>query len=133
MACDSKSNTIIIWNVISMNLNIGFCILFPLMFTSKYYIIQWTSMNRKWSCKWIICKQITEHTCWSVAMQLTYHIKFCPCDNSNLTGLKNYHKIAIPDCVHVPNFWRVWHTKNNNVSIYKMISWYLQFFNLEFF
>ena len=37
-------------------------------------------MNLTWSCKWIICKRITEHTCWSVRMQLTCHIKFCTCD-----------------------------------------------------
>ena len=35
-----------------------------------------------WHCKLIICKRITEHTCWSVGMLLSDYIKFCTCDSS---------------------------------------------------
>ena len=34
--------------------------------------------NLIWSYKWIICKKITEHTCWSVGVLL----KFCTCNDS---------------------------------------------------
>ena len=44
-------------------------------------IYKW-KLNSLSSCKWIICKGITEHSCWSVGMQLTCHIKFCMCDDS---------------------------------------------------
>ena len=39
-------------------------------------------LNLIWSCKWIVWKRITEHTCWSVGVLLTRHIKFCTCDHS---------------------------------------------------
>ena len=39
-------------------------------------------LNSIWSCKWIIWKRITEHTCWSVGVLLTCHIKFYTCNNS---------------------------------------------------
>ena len=52
-----------------------FCVTHIDVFTSKYFILQWISMNRNstWSCKWIICKRITEHTCWRVGLLLTHH------------------------------------------------------------
>ena len=34
-----------------------------------------------WTCKWIICKRMTKHTCWSVGVLLTCHRKLCKCDN----------------------------------------------------
>ena len=42
---------------------------------------QW-KLKFTWSWKQIICKRITEHTCWSVGVKLTCHIKFCMCINS---------------------------------------------------
>ena len=72
-----------------VKLNIGFCALLTLMCLppntiSKYYIIQWLSTNGNptWSCWWIICKRITEHTSWIVVVKLTRHIRFYACDNS---------------------------------------------------
>ena len=47
-----------------------FCVTHTDLFTSKCYIMQWnfTNGNSTWSCKSIICKGITEHTCWSVCI-----------------------------------------------------------------
>ena len=39
-------------------------------------------LNLIWSSKWIICKRITKHTCPSVGVLLTCHIKICKYDNS---------------------------------------------------
>ena len=56
------------------------CVYFQLLYnTMDFY--QW-KLNLTWSCKWIIGKKITEHTCWSVGVQSTCHIKFCMCDDS---------------------------------------------------
>ena len=29
------------------------------------------------------------------------------------TGFDNNHEIAVPDHIHVPTFWRKWHTQEN--------------------
>ena len=42
---------------------------------------QW-KLNLTWSYKWIICKKITEDTCWKVGVRLTRHIKFYTCDDN---------------------------------------------------
>ena len=56
------------------------CVYFQIPYnTMDFY--EW-KLNLTWSCKWIIWKRITEYFCWSVHLQLTYHIKICPCDDS---------------------------------------------------
>ena len=59
-------------------------------------MLQWISANGNltWSCKWIICKRITEDTCWSVGVQLTCHTGLCghmECDGMPLIDRPNLH------------------------------------------
>ena len=49
------------------------------LYTMDFY--KW-KLNLIWSCLWIICKRLTKHTCWSIGMLLTCHIKFCMCNDS---------------------------------------------------
>ena len=54
------------------------------VFTSKHNTMDFykSKLCLTWSCKWIIYNTITGHTCWSVGMWLTCHIKFCTCNKS---------------------------------------------------
>ena len=96
---------IMFWHVLWDNLSalllrvcwaqVFFCVAHTDVFTSNYFdtldLYQW-KLNFMWSCKWIICKRISEHTSSSVGSLLTHHIKFCRCNNSmpthNLNNLK---------------------------------------------
>ena len=93
----------ILWPVISVKFNIGKKnsrvrnnTLFPKksgMFPNlqnwclrrSYTVCIWNfykwKFNLIWSCKWITCKRITEHICWSVGTQLTCYINFCMCED----------------------------------------------------
>ena len=51
--------------------------------TMDFY--EW-KLNLTWTYKWIICKKISEHPCWSVDVKLTRHIKFCTCNDSRLVN-----------------------------------------------
>ena len=55
-------------------------------------------LNSIWSCKWIIWKRITEHTCWSVGVLLTCHIKFYTCNNSMPKQILAYVGTHESDC-----------------------------------
>ena len=55
-----------------------------------------SKLNLTWNCKWIICKRITEHTCWSVGVRLTHHINFASATIAHLN--KYWHGWA---CVNV--------------------------------
>ena len=56
------------------------CVYFQILYnTMDFYI--W-KLNLIWSCKWIICKRIIEHTYWSAGMLLICHRKFCMCDDT---------------------------------------------------
>ena len=67
-----------------------------------------SKLNVTWSCKWIICKMITGHTCWSLDMQLTCHIKFCTCNNSTPK--------SILACVDVHKF----DEQNSNTKLHEL-------------
>ena len=56
------------------------CVYFLILYNTVHFYK--SKLYLPWSCKWIIYKRITEHTCWSIGMELTRHIKFCMCDNS---------------------------------------------------
>ena len=60
----------------------NWCVYFQILYNTMDFC-KW-KMNLVWSCKWIICKRITAHTCWGVCVLLTHHIKFCMCDDSKL-------------------------------------------------
>ena len=88
MVCDSKSYDIILWRVISVKLNIVFCVSLILICWLPNTI--WCNgflrmeTHLTWSYKWINCKRISEHTCWIVDVRLARHIKFCTCNDSTL-------------------------------------------------
>ena len=46
------------------------CVHFQILHTTMNFC-QW-KLNLMWSCKWIICKRITEHSCWRVGLLLTH-------------------------------------------------------------
>ena len=56
------------------------CVYFQILYSTMDFY-KW-KLNLTWSCKWIICKMITEQTCWSVGVWLTSHMKFYTCNNS---------------------------------------------------
>ena len=56
------------------------CVYFQILYNTMDFCEWKLKLTRSW--KWIICKRITEHTCWSVAVQSTRHIKFFMCNNS---------------------------------------------------
>ena len=71
------------------------CVYFQILFNIMD-IYEW-KLSLSWSCKWIICKRITKHTCWSVGMWLTHHIKFCTCKNSILNTAM-YGHVQVQSC-----------------------------------
>ena len=56
------------------------CVYLQILYNTMV-LYEW-KLNLIWSCKLIICKIITEHTCWSFSMLLTHHIKIFRRDNS---------------------------------------------------
>ena len=55
------------------------CIYFQILYNTMSFC-KW-KLNLIWSCKSVICKRITEYTCWSVGVRLTHHIEFCTCND----------------------------------------------------
>ena len=66
------------------------CVYFRILYnTMDFY--KW-KLNLTWSCKWIICKRITENACWSVGVWLACCIKSYICDKIN-TGMWGYMQL----------------------------------------
>ena len=78
-----------------------------------------SKLNVTWICKWIICKMITGHTCWSLDMQLTCHIKFCTCNNSTPK--------SILACVDVHKF----DEQNSNTKLHELCKSFCRNWNLN--
>ena len=80
-------------------------------------------LNLTWSCKWIICKRMTEHTCWSADVQLTHRIKFCMCDRVRFNRLWfvihslvfNFHDWIL--CYHEPFHGKIKKLKSLELSM----------------
>ena len=83
------------------------CVYFQLICnTVDFY--KW-KLNSTWSWKWIICRRITEYTCWSVGVQLTHHVMFCTCHNSMLNEILAC--VGMWECDRMPFIDRPEHSK----------------------